>query len=61
MTNECIDHMSAKSAAIAAKLAAGQVPIEETIAYGTDLAVRLATDPWRYLERLRNPTQGNDT
>lgn len=61
MANECIDHMSAKSAAIAAKLAAGQVPIEETIAYGTDLAVRLATDPWRYLERLRNPTQGNDT
>jgi hypothetical protein len=61
MANECIDDMSTKSAAIAAKWAAGQVPIEETIAYGADLAVRLAVDPWRDLERLRDSTQGNNT
>jgi hypothetical protein len=61
MANECIDDMSSKSAAIAAKWAAGQVPIEETIAYSTDLAVRLAVDPWRFLERLRDPAGGNDS
>jgi hypothetical protein len=60
MANECIDEMSKKSAAIAAKWASGVVPVAETITYTADLANRLATDPWRYLERLRNPTQGAD-
>jgi hypothetical protein len=61
MANECIDEMSKKSAAIAAKWASGVVPVAETITYTADLANRLATDPWRYLERLRNPTRGADT
>jgi hypothetical protein len=60
MANECIDEMSKKSAAIAAKWASGVVPVAETITYTADLANRLATDPWRYLERLRNPSQGTD-
>jgi hypothetical protein len=60
MANECIDEMSKKSAAIAAKWANGVVPVAETITYTADLANRLATDPWRYLERLRDPTQGAD-
>jgi hypothetical protein len=61
MANECIDEMSKKSAAIAAKWANGVVPVAETITYTADLANRLATDPWRYLARLREPTQGADT
>jgi hypothetical protein len=60
MANECIDEMSKKSAAIAAKWASGVVPVAETITYTADLANRLATDPWRYLARLREPTQGAD-
>jgi hypothetical protein len=58
MLNDCIDDMSEKSAAIAAKWATGVVPVAETMTYAADLAARLATDPWRYLERLRDPTQG---
>ena len=61
MANECMDEMSKKSAAIAAKWASGVVPVAETITYTADLANRLATDPWRYLERLRDSTQGADT
>jgi hypothetical protein len=60
MANECIDEMSKKSAAIAAKWASGKVPVTETITYAADLANRLATDPWRYLERLRDPSQEAD-
>jgi hypothetical protein len=60
MLNECIDDMSKMSAALAAKWATGVVPVAETMSYTADLAARLATDPWRYLERLRNPTQGGD-
>ena len=60
MLNECIDDMAVKSAAIAEKWATGAVPIADTMAYTTDLAVRLATDPWRYLERLRYPAQEGD-
>jgi hypothetical protein len=60
MANECIDEMSKKSAAIAAKWASGVVPVAETITYTADMANRLATDPWRYLARLREPTQGAD-
>jgi hypothetical protein len=60
MANECIDEMSKKSAAIAAKWATGKVPVTETITYAADLANRLATDPWRYLERLRDPSQEAD-
>lgn len=53
MVNQCIDDMSGKSAALAAKWAAGAMPIEESMTFATDLAARLATDPWRYLDRLR--------
>jgi hypothetical protein len=60
MLNECIDDMSEKSAAIAAKWASGVVPVAETMAFSTDLASRLAIDPWRYLERLRDPARGGD-
>ncbi len=60
MLNECIDDMAVKSAAIAEKWATGVAPIADTMAYTTDLAVRLATDPWRYLERLRYPAQEGD-
>jgi hypothetical protein len=60
MANECIDDMSKKIATIAAKWASGVVPVAETITYTADMANRLATDPWRYLERLRDPTQGAD-
>jgi hypothetical protein len=60
MATECIDEMSKKSAAIAAKWATGVLPVAETITYTADLANRLATDPWRYLERLREKTRGAD-
>jgi hypothetical protein len=60
MLNECIDDMSKVSAALAAKWATGGMPVAETMSYTADLAARLATDPWRYLERLRGPTQGGD-
>jgi hypothetical protein len=60
MLNECIDDMSKMSAALAAKWATGVVPVTETMSYTAGLAARLATDPWRYLERLRDPTQGGD-
>jgi hypothetical protein len=60
MVNECIDEMSKKSAAIAAKWATGVAPVAETVTYSADLAARLATDPWRYLERLRDRAQGGD-
>jgi hypothetical protein len=60
MANECIDEMSKKSAAIAAKWATGVVPVAETITYTADLANRLATDPWRYLQRLSDPSKGAD-
>ena len=60
MLNECIADMSKISAALAAKWATGAMPVAETMSYTADLAARLATDPWRYLERLRDPTQGGD-
>lgn len=59
MLNECIDDLSKKSASLAGKWATGAMPIAETMTYSADVAARLATDPWRYLERLRNPTQGS--
>ena len=58
MLNACIDDMSGKSAALTAKWASGVVPVEESMAFAADLAARLATDPWRYLQRMRTPTQG---
>jgi hypothetical protein len=58
MLNECIEDVSKKSAAIAAKWASGSVPVAESLAFSTELATRLATDPWRYLERLREAVQG---
>ena len=59
MLNDCIDDMSAKSAAIATKWATGAAPIAETMTFTADLAARLATDPWRYLERLRDANGGS--
>ncbi|OBJ33197.1 hypothetical protein A5631_06965 [Mycolicibacter heraklionensis] len=53
MANQCIDDMSGRSAALAAKWATGAMPLEESLTFATDLAARLARDPWRYLERLR--------
>ncbi|KLO30077.1 hypothetical protein ABW16_07410 [Mycolicibacter heraklionensis] len=61
MLNECIDEMSQRSAALAAKCAGGVPPVEESIAFAADLTARLATDPWRYLQRLRTPPQGGGT
>jgi hypothetical protein len=60
MVNECIDDMSGKSAAVAAKWATGTVPIAEMITLNAEFAARLATDPLRFLERLRNPARGGD-
>jgi hypothetical protein len=60
MVNECIDDMSGKSAAVAAKWATGTVPIAEMITLNTEFAARLATDSLRFLERLRNPARGGD-
>jgi hypothetical protein len=59
MLNECIDDVSQQSAAIADKWATGAVPIAETMTFTTNLAARLATDPWRYLERLRDANRGS--
>jgi hypothetical protein len=59
MVNDCIDDMSGKSATVAAKWASGTVPIAEMIALNSEFAARVATDPWRYLERLRNPRGGD--
>ncbi len=58
MLNECMDDMSEKGAAVAAKWAKGTLPITEMIELNADLATRVVTDPWRYLERLRNSTRG---
>ena len=58
MLNECMDDMTDKSAAVAAKWAKGTLPITEMIELNADFAARLVTDPLRYLERLRNPTRG---
>jgi hypothetical protein len=60
MLNECINDMSTMSAALSAKWASGAMPVAETMSYTANVAARLATDPWRYLERLRNPTPGGD-
>jgi hypothetical protein len=60
MVNEYIDDMSGKSAAVAAKWATGTVPIAEMITLNAEFAARLATDPLRFLERLRNPARGGD-
>jgi hypothetical protein len=60
MLSECIDDMSEKSTAIAAKWANGTVPIAEMINLNAEFAARLATDPLRFLERLRNPARGGD-
>jgi hypothetical protein len=60
MVNECIDDLSGKSAAVAAKWATGTVPIAEMITLNAEFAARLATDPLRFLERLRNPARGGD-
>jgi hypothetical protein len=60
MLNDCIADTSEQSAAIASKWATGTAPIEETVKFGLQLAERLATDPWRYLERLRGADQGGD-
>lgn len=58
MATECIDEFSTKSNAIAGKLATGPLPITEMIALNAEFMTRLATDPWRYLERLRADFQG---
>ncbi len=58
MLDECIDEMSQRSAALAAKYASGVPPVEESIAFAADLTARLVTDPWRYLQRMRTPPQG---
>jgi hypothetical protein len=60
MLNDYITDMSKKSEVIAAKWASGVVPIAESINYGADVAARLATDPWRFLQRLRDSDQGGD-
>jgi hypothetical protein len=60
MVNECIDDMSGKSATVAAKWAAGTVPVAEMITLNAEFATRLATDSLRFLERLRNPARGGD-
>ena len=60
MVNECIDDMSEKSTAVIAKWASGTVPITEMINFNAEFAARLATDPLRFLERLRNPARGGD-
>ena len=60
MVNECIDDMSEKSATVAAKWATGTVPVAEMITLNAEFAARLATDPLRFLERLRNPARGGD-
>ena len=57
MANECIDEFSKKSASVAGKMASGTMPIPEMIALNTEFLTRLATDPWRYLERLRDETR----
>ncbi|MEO6794522.1 MAG: hypothetical protein ABI253_10780 [Mycobacterium sp.] len=61
MLNECVEDMSERSAALTAKWASGVMPIEESMAFAADLTARLATDPWRYLQRMRTPTQGDGT
>lgn len=53
MLNECAAEMSQRSAALAEKWATGDVRLDESVRFAADLTVRLATDPWRYLERLR--------
>lgn len=58
MANECIDDMSTMGAAIAEKWATGAMPVAETMTYTAALMNRLATDPWRYLTRLRGPIPG---
>src|ERR1700759_1996357 len=58
MLNECMDDMTEKTAAVAAKWAKGTLPITEMIELNADFAARVVTDPLRYLERLRNPTRG---
>lgn len=57
MVNECVEDMSEKSAAVAAKWAAGTVPVAEMIELNAEFTARVLTDPWRYLERLRNPAR----
>jgi len=61
MLNDCIDEMSQRGAALAAKYASGVPPVEESIAFAADLTARLATDPWRYLQRMRTPPPGGGT
>ncbi|MCT7658124.1 hypothetical protein [Mycobacterium deserti] len=53
MANECIEDFSKRSTSVAAKMATGTMPISEMVALNTEFAVRLATDPWRYWDRLR--------
>lgn len=57
MANECIDEFAKKSTTVANKMATGTMPIPEMIALNTEFLTRLATDPWRYLERLRDETR----
>lgn len=56
MANECIDEFTKKSNTVANKMTTGKVPIAEMIALNSEFLTRLATDPWRYLERLREET-----
>jgi hypothetical protein len=60
MANECIDDFTKKSTSVANKMATGTMPVPEMITLYTEFAARLATDPWRYLERLR-AQQRSDT
>ncbi|MGZ3471352.1 MAG: hypothetical protein ACXVA6_15390 [Isosphaeraceae bacterium] len=61
MATECIDEFSKKSTSVTSKMATGTMPIPEMIALNTELAVRLATDPWRYMERLREELRKGST
>jgi hypothetical protein len=57
MANDCIDEFAKKSTTVASKMATGTMPIPEMIALNTEFLTRLATDPWRYLDRLRDETR----
>jgi hypothetical protein len=53
---DCINEVSAQTAALASKASKGQATPEDLATYSASIGARIASDPWRFLDALAKPT-----
>ncbi|MBV9721771.1 MAG: hypothetical protein JO082_07615 [Mycobacterium sp.] len=52
----CIDDATKLSSEYASRWLAGELQLQDYIDYGTEMAARVASEPWRFLARVMNRT-----